>query len=217
MKAIPCEVKEKNMKGIHKWIDFRGKTGVYLIRNKVNNKRYIGSSLDIATRLSHHFGKLRKSCGNHDLYKDICHYGRKNFDFEILEEVTKNNLLYTEQKWIEKLNPEYNKSHTTGGLLEGKSISEYYKQKLLESHRTDEYRAYMSKIKTIEKGVKVTMINREGQTLKFSSYTHAYNYLVENYNVTGKRCSIISHIKDCCDNKRKKCYGCSFKRVETIM
>ena len=48
------------MKGIHDWIDFRGKTGVYLIHNKINNKDYVGSSLDIATRLSHHFGKLKK-------------------------------------------------------------------------------------------------------------------------------------------------------------
>ena len=206
------------MKGIHSWINFRGKTGVYLIRNKVNSKKYVGSSLDIATRLSHHFGKLSKSCGNHTLWKEIQHYGRKNFDCEILEETTKNNLLYAEQKWIKKLNPEYNKMNACGkhSLLEGKSITVYSKQRLLETHTTDEYRAYMSKIKTVEKGVKVTMTNRKNQKIKFSSYTHAYNYLVKNYNIKAKRCSVISHIRECCEGKRKVCYGCSFERVETI-
>ena len=62
------------MKGIHNWIDFRGKTGIYLIHNKINNKDYVGSSLDIATRLSHHFGKLKRSCGNHDLWSDIQYF-----------------------------------------------------------------------------------------------------------------------------------------------
>lgn len=205
------------MKGIQKWIDFRGKTGVYLIRNKINNKRYVGSSLDIATRLSHHFGKLWKSCGNYDLYKEIRYYGKNSFECKILEETTKNNLLYTEQKWINKLNPEYNKKDTNSHFRCGKTYAEYLKQINKEKHQTDEYRAYMSKLKTKEKGIKVTMTTPEGKKIKFSSYTHAYRYLVKHYGITGKKCSVISHIRECCEGKRKKCCGCTFERVETIM
>lgn len=205
------------MKGIHDWIDFRGKTGVYLIHNKINNKNYIGSSLDIATRLSHHFGKLKKSCGNHDLWSDIQHFKEKNFECKILEETTKKNLVYAEQKWIQKLDPEYNKKNADDNLFRpGKNYTEFDLTHLRQVHQSDEYRAYMSKLKTIERGVAVTMTTPEGLEIKFSSYTHAYNYLKKIYGVKGKRCSVISHIRDCCDNKRKKCYGCSFKRVETI-
>lgn len=205
------------MKGIHKWIDFRGKTGVYLIHNKTNNKKYVGSSLDIATRLSHHFGKLWKSCGNYNLYKEIRYYGLKNFECKILEETTKNNLKYTEQKWINRLNPEYNKCNVDGYFREGETYTEYSKELTKKAHQTDEYRAYMSKIKTIEKGVKVTMTTPEGIKIKFSSYTHACEYLKTHYNVKGKKCSVIGHIRECCDGKRKKCCGCTFERVETIM
>ena len=206
------------MKGIHDWIDFRGKTGVYLIHNKINNKNYVGSSLDIATRLSHHFGKLKKSCGNHDLWSDIQHFRKHNFKCEILEETTKNNLKYAEQRWIQKLNPEYNKKNADNNLFRlGKTYSEYSKQHMKQTHRTDEYRAYMSKIKTAEKGVAVTMTTPEGAKVKFSSYTHAYNYLKDHYDLKGKKCSVIGHIRECCDGKRKKCCDCSFERVETIM
>lgn len=206
------------MKGIHKWIDFKGKTGVYLIRNKINNKCYVGSSLDIATRLSHHFGKLWKSCGNYDLHKEIRYYGKKNFECKILEETTKNNLLYIEQKWINKLDPEYNKKDSINNRFRnGKTYTEYLKQRNKETHQTAEYRAYMSKLKTKEKGVKVTMTTPEGKKIKFNSYTHAYEYLIKHYNITGKRCSVISHIRECCEGKRKKCCGCTFERVETIM
>ena len=204
------------MKGIHNWIDFRGKTGVYLIHNKINDKKYVGSSLDIATRLSHHFGKLRKSCGNRNLWKDIQYYKRRNFKCQILEETSKNNLKYAEQKWIQKLDPEYNKRNANNQLFRsGKTYEIYDLKHLRKSHQTDEYRAYMSNIKTIEKGVAVTMTTPEGKHIKFKSYTHAYNYLVNNYNLKGKKCSVISHIKECCDGKRKKCCGCSFERVET--
>ena len=205
------------MKGIHNWIDFRGKTGIYLIHNKINNKDYVGSSLDIATRLSHHFGNLKRSCGNHDLWSDIQYFKKKNFECKILEETTKNNLKYAEQKWIEKLNPEYNKKNANDNLFRpGKTYSDYSLKHLRETHTTDEYRAYVSKIKTSEKGISVIMTTPEKENIRFDSYTQAYEYLVKHYELKGKKCSVVGHIRECCDGKRKKCCGCTFERVETI-
>ena len=74
----------------------------------------------------------------------------------------------------------------------------------------------MSKIKTAEKGVSVIMTTPEKENIRFDSYTQAYEYLMKHYDLKGKRCSVISHIKECCDGKRKKCCGCTFERVETI-
>lgn len=205
------------MKGIHNWIDFRGKTGIYLIHNKINNKDYVGSSLDIATRLSHHFDKLKRSCGNHDLWSDIQYFKKKNFECKILEETTKNNLKYAEQKWIKKLNPEYNKKNADDNLFRlGKTYSDYSLKHLRETHTTDDYRAYMSKIKTAEKGISVIMTTSEKENIRFDSYTQAYEHLAKHYGLKGKKCSVVSHIRECCDGKRKKCCGCTFERVETI-
>lgn len=54
--------------------------GVYMITNKINGKRYVGSSIDITSRLSLHFNRECKKYPHHPLYKDIIKYGRDNFE-----------------------------------------------------------------------------------------------------------------------------------------
>ena len=59
--------------------------GVYCIRCKVNNKAYIGSSVDIKSRWTQHKWKLR--AGKHDnkqLQEDYNKYGADNFLYSIL-------------------------------------------------------------------------------------------------------------------------------------
>ena len=74
----------------------------------------------------------------------------------------------------------------------------------------------MSKIKTAEKGISVIMTTSEKENIRFDSYTQAYEHLAKHYRLKGKKCSVVSHIRECCDGKRKKCCGCTFERVETI-
>lgn len=75
--------------------------GVYEIVNKINNKRYIGSSGDIHDRWSTHKRLLRNN--NHSnihLQSSYNKYGLDAFCFNILEKVNKNNLLIIEQKYL---------------------------------------------------------------------------------------------------------------------
>src|SRR5690625_6250075 len=52
-----------------------GASGIYAIKNKMNNKRYIGSSTNINRRLKAHLSDLRKGRGPKKIQKDFDKYG----------------------------------------------------------------------------------------------------------------------------------------------
>lgn len=79
-------------------------SGIYYIKNKINNKIYIGSSKNIYNRKAQHYSELR---GNYHenifLQRSWNKYGEENFEFGILEEVKNINELYArEQFYIDK-------------------------------------------------------------------------------------------------------------------
>lgn len=93
--------------------------GIYKITNKINNKSYIGQSIDIKARFSQH--KLhafdnRRDSYNFTIYKAIRKYGIENFNFEIIEICSKEDLNKKEKYWI-KYYDSYNNGYnmTTGG------------------------------------------------------------------------------------------------------
>ena len=69
------------------------KSGIYLIKNIINNKVYIGSAINIDKRWKEHIYSLKKS-KHHSEHLQYAwdKYGELNFKFEILEEVS--NLLH---------------------------------------------------------------------------------------------------------------------------
>lgn len=75
--------------------------GIYLIRNTINNKVYIGQSTDIERRWVEHKRKysLEKN-KNIILYKAFKKYGLDNFSFEILEECKEEELNERETFYI---------------------------------------------------------------------------------------------------------------------
>lgn len=89
------------------------KSGVYIIRNKINGFCYIGSSIDIVQRWWHHKITLRQGKNRSvKLQKDFNELGEDSLEFEILEEVSKDRdlLISREQYWLDNFNPEYNSS-----------------------------------------------------------------------------------------------------------
>lgn len=78
-------------------------TGIYKITNNVNNKVYIGQSVNIASRWKEHLCKPfnpNDSSYNSYFYKAIRKYGIENFSFSIVEQCEKNELNDKEQYWI---------------------------------------------------------------------------------------------------------------------
>jgi hypothetical protein len=82
--------------------------GVYIIKNLVNSKIYVGSSINLYKRKREHF----KNDGVNDrhneyLTRSFLKHGVENFKFEVLEYCGKEELLNTEDKYI-KLFEAYN-------------------------------------------------------------------------------------------------------------
>jgi group I intron endonuclease len=109
------------------------KSGIYIITNIVNNKKYIGSSLDYRQRIRQHKYSLRKNSHyNKHLQSSFNKYGEKNFKFELLE--LTDNLIERETFHIynqKVLNPlfGYNKA-TIIESTSGYKMSEYSRKKM---------------------------------------------------------------------------------------
>lgn len=83
----------------------RGPIGVYAIKNIVNNKLYIGASVDIYNRLCDHKVALKKNIHiNIHLQSAYNLYGKSKFKFEVLEECSKEDIFSLEDFWCKKLN-----------------------------------------------------------------------------------------------------------------
>lgn len=80
------------------------KNVIYKIRNVVNNKFYVGSTVDSRKRFWAHRKALR--LGNHDcihLQRAWNKYGEDCFKFEIIEQLNSKEELYpAEQKWLDE-------------------------------------------------------------------------------------------------------------------
>jgi group I intron endonuclease len=68
--------------------------GIYQIRNLVNNKKYIGQSVDILDRNRHEINQFRKNTfHNQHLQNSFNKYGEENFEFTILVDNCKESEL----------------------------------------------------------------------------------------------------------------------------
>lgn len=95
--------------------------GIYKISNNINNKVYIGCSVDIDKRFKEH-KSYEKSINqyNKTLYKAFRKYGIENFSFEILEICLKEELAEKECFYIKKFNSYLNGyNETIGGDIGG--------------------------------------------------------------------------------------------------
>lgn len=100
------------------------KSGIYFIKNKVNEKCYVGQAKDVEHRLfSEHLRCLQLGVHrNKHLQKAFNKYGEKSFLFKVLEycPLDKETLRIREQYWIDKLDSiknGYNHAPSAGSLL----------------------------------------------------------------------------------------------------
>lgn len=85
------------------------RSGIYEIRNKVNNNIYIGSAVSLFDRKNLHFSQLKRGI-HHSIILQRAYnkYGKNNLVFKIIEECDITILIEREQYYIDTLNPLYN-------------------------------------------------------------------------------------------------------------
>jgi group I intron endonuclease len=103
------------------------KSGIYRIRNILNDNCYVGSSKDIENRYYTHVYDLRRN-QHHSTYLQNAwnKYGEENFVLETVEEceATKEKLLEREQFYFDANWPVYNMLPRAGSRLGSKSSEE---------------------------------------------------------------------------------------------
>jgi group I intron endonuclease len=91
-------------------------SGIYCYRNKINNKKYIGQSVNLKAR-KRCFGREYRYSGK--LFQNaVKKYGKENFEYSVLTHCKKEELNYFEQFYISRLktnNREYGYNLTSGG------------------------------------------------------------------------------------------------------
>lgn len=131
--------------------------GIYRIRNRVNQKSYIGKSVNLHKRKNDHLSDL-KGNKHHNTYlqRSWDKYGEENFEFSILERCAESVLNEKEVYYISKYktnNAEFGYNLTDGGdgsqgfkhteeskrkiseVQIGKKLSEEHKKKISDNHK----------------------------------------------------------------------------------
>lgn len=110
--------------------------GIYSITNIINNKKYIGQSVDIKCRLRNHKWDLRHNKHHNDhLQQSFNKYGESYFIFDIVCECEEERLDELERFYILKYNcmdPNFGYNYESGGSLH-KHLSNESRAKMREN------------------------------------------------------------------------------------
>lgn len=103
----------------------KGKSGIYMLTNKLTNDIYIGQSIDISKRFKNYFNLSYINSKNSSfINKALIEYGYSKFSLTILEYCEKSDLIVREQYYFDKLNPQYNILKIAGSSLNFKHSEE---------------------------------------------------------------------------------------------
>jgi group I intron endonuclease len=165
--------------------------GIYLIENKINNKKYVGSSINIKVRLMNHKYYLRKNYhANNYLQNSYNKYGEENFNFKILELCNETELINKENFYIKH----YNANDLTQG----------YNLATVNEFRRNNYNKEV-KIKNSKHNLKVNgnftkfkCINlKNNYHQEFDNLVDAAIYIKENSYSNGKLKYIRQKLSEC--------------------
>ncbi|GAB1795501.1 GIY-YIG nuclease family protein [Priestia megaterium] len=155
--------------------------GIYMIKNKLNNKIYIGQSINLERRITAHIRDFNKGTHrNHYLQRAWDKYGEENFLFTILEYCETDELDKKEMYYIKEFNSlveNHGYNLDTGGNL-NRNFSKATRVKMSES-RIGEKNGRAIITTKIAESLKVDMakgISRNELVLKYNvSRSSLYN------------------------------------------
>ena len=116
--------------------EYNNKSGIYLIHNNVNGKKYIGSGMDLSKRLATYYFPSRL-CDGRYISNSLLKYEHDSFSVVIICILSgtsisiKKDILNKEQEYINLYKPIYNLNPTAGSSM-GFKHSEKSKQLIYE-------------------------------------------------------------------------------------
>lgn len=152
----------------------RNKAAIYRWVNNVNNKTYIGSSVNLSVRLYKYYSLKHLNERKTPIHNALLKYGFENFTLEILEYCEKElNPTIREQYYFSILKPEYNILEQAGSSLGYKhrdETLEFFKKerKASEETRKNLSLAATGRILTIEDKKKLSDL-RKGAVLSMET------------------------------------------------
>ncbi len=179
--------------------------GVYKITNKINGKMYIGASINIKSRKKDHFKRetSKRFDGRMPLYREMDHYGRENFSFDILEETSLEMLSEREEFFISKYDSVangYNQSYKAEPMRDdeikkrhGKRLSDWNK----EQWQNEEYRRERSKRSSEyqkERLKSPEYLAEKSKQLK--KYTDSIKKPIEQYDKQGNLIAVYNGVRE---------------------
>ena len=83
--------------------------GIYIFKNNINGKCYIGQGVSLRKRIKHHFSNIKTKRYDLPLYRAIEKYGLHNFTIDILESFIPDSNLSNEEliKQLDQLEIRY--------------------------------------------------------------------------------------------------------------
>ena len=198
-------------------------SGIYQIINTTNNKIYVGSSINLKQRFNDHKKLLRhnKHPNNH-LQSSWIKYGEDKFNFEIIEFVINDNLLITEQFYIDLFSSYdnkigYNISKIAGNTF-GTKITDESKLKMsIARTKKTKVNLLTDKAKNITDLYLKPSINM-GKNNKKSKPVLQFdieNNLIKEWDSAGMAAKVlilsVGNIWMCCNGKYKTSYGFIWK------
>jgi group I intron endonuclease len=204
-------------------------TGVYSIRNAVNGKMYVGSAYSFNRRWNTHRRQLRGGIHpNRKLQAAWNKYGPDVFVFEKIAICSVLELIVIEQRYIDRLRPEYNLTPTAGSQLgfspspesiarvvaakKGKYTGEnspHWGIKRSESTKALQSRIRMGKFRGKDHAFSVSVLCVETGT-EFDSLLDAQRWLRENGHPKADR----GNISNACRSSTKSAYGYTWRRPD---
>lgn len=178
-------------------------SGIYVITNKENNLKYIGSSTDIGRRLQKHFSLLRHNeHPNKKLQEDYIKFkGIKVFNWECIE-ITDTNLLNKEREYQIKTGIDNLYNDKISNYYMSDELRQKYASASKDSHRTKEYREKMS----ILKSNSIAQYKLDGTLIKI--YSRMNDIIAENPKFKPQP------IRGVCNGSKKTAYGFIWKYVK---
>lgn len=197
------------------------KCGIYKITNLINDKSYIGQSINIHRRFGDH-KSAAFSKNNHKysypLSQAFRKYGIENFSFQILEECVEQELDAREKYFYSLYEPEYCLSSPYEHFSKSKDSREKISEALKGKKFSEERKKQMSKTffgKGNPNSKRTFGVNiRTGEVLEFESLGDAANNIIKMGLSTGKPSSVKGNIWRACSGRRKSAFGFTWYQEE---